>query len=384
MKVTVSLFFAFLLSLSFAFSQKPYQDGYRPKGQQAYRHAPLQMSLITPIGTNGLKSARTINHLSFNLIAGVSAGTQGVEFGGFANVNRSHMYGAQFAGFGNIVGGNTIGAQFAGFGNIVGGNSHALQFAGFGNIVGGDVSSAQFAGFGNIAGGKVGGGQVAGFGNVAKKVNGLQLAGFGNVAEHVNGAQVSGFINVAKQVNGLQLGVVNIADEMNGIPVGLVSVVKKNGYRKLEASTSGALNAQLALKMGVEHFYNIFAVGGQFSPNQNYYAVGYGIGTQWQPLQNGLIANVELMTWHVNDGISGWMRDLNLLNQAKLSVGIPLFNAITLFAGPTYNIMVSDAETAIDLTQEAYLPIYALGNELSRNGNTRVRQWVGLHAGVRF
>lgn len=393
-------------------AQKPFKDGYnrlklekRLKGKNRLQlrerpiHRPFQLSLVTPIGTNGFKSHRCINHLSINLIAGVSKATEGVEIGGFANINRDHMYGVQVAGFGNIVGDDAAGVQIAGFGNIVGDNAHALQLAGFGNIAGGKVYSGQIAGFaniaggavggvqlagfGNIAGGKVGGGQIAGFGNIGGHVNGLQLAGFGNIADNVNGAQVSSVINIAGHVKGLQLGLVNISEEMDGIPVGLISIVKKDGYRKLDISTSESLNAQVAYKMGVDHFYNIFAVGGRFTEELDYFSFGYGIGTQFNPFNNSIVANLEAMSWHVNEGYERWMTDLNLLNQVKFTLGIPFMNeAFTLYAGPSYNVMVSQTERALELNETGIAPLWTFQDQVY--GRTRIQQWVGMNVGLRF
>lgn len=393
-------------------AQKPFKNGYhRLKLERLHKekkrlrlkgrtyHRPFQLSLVTPIGTNGLKSHRCINHLSINLIAGVSAATEGIEIGGFANVNRKHMHGVQLAGFGNIVGDDAAGLQIAGFGNIVGDDVHALQIAGFGNIsggkvysgqiagfaniAGGSVGGVQLAGFGNISGGNIGGGQIAGFGNMAGKVNGIQLAGFGNIAENVNGAQVSGFINIADRVKGLQLGLINISDEMDGIPIGLISYVKKNGYRKLDVSTSESLNAQVAYKMGVEHFYNIFAVGGRFTEDMNYFAFGYGVGTQFRPFNNSIVANIEAMSWHVNEGYEHWVTDLNLLNQVKFTVGIPFMDeAFTLYAGPSYNVMVSQTESSLELNQTGIAPLWTFQDQVY--GRTRIQQWVGMNVGLRF
>ncbi len=376
-------------------AQKPFKDGYK---KETY-HRPAQLTLISPIGTNGLKSAKCINHLSINLIAGVSAATEGVEIGGFLNINRKHTYGVQIAGFGNITGDDAIGAQIAGFGNIVGDDLYAVQLGGFGNIVGGKVHLAQVAGFGNVAGshvgglqvagfgnvagGNVGGGQIAGFGNIAEKVYGIQLAGFGNVAGDVTGAQIAGGVNIAGHVKGLQIGLVNISEEMDGIPIGLLSIVKENGFRQLEVSSSEALNAQVAWKMGVEHFYNIFAVGGRYTDELNYFSFGYGLGTQFRPFNNSIVANVEAMSWHVNEGYERWMTDLNLLNQVKLTVGIPFFNeAVTLFAGPSYNVMVSNSERALELNDKGIAPLWTFQDQVY--GQTRIQQWVGMNVGLRF
>ena len=411
----LNTFFIALLLCVFSFNmqaQKPFKDGKQRlrfeklkkeknriqlKGRNIHR--PFQLTLVPPISTNGFKAHKCVNHLSINLIAGVSAATEGIEIGGIANINRKHMYGVQVAGLGNIVGDDAAGVQVAGLGNIVGDDAHALQVAGLGNIAGGKVYSGQVAGLANIAGGHVGGVQVAGIGNIAvgkvygvqvagignvgTKVKGLQVAGIANIAEDVTGAQIGGIVNIGRHVKGLQVGLVNISDEMDGIPIGLISIARKNGYRKLDISTSEALNAQVAWKMGVTHFYNIFAVGGRFTEEIDYFSFGYGIGTQFRPFNNSIVANLEAMSWHVNEGYERWVTDLNLLNQIKFTVGIPFFNdAFTLYAGPSYNVMVSQTERALELNDTGIAPLWNFQDQVY--GNTRVQQWVGMNVGVRF
>ncbi len=78
----------------------------------------FQVSLITPLGTNGLDSWNIINKFSLNAITGYAGGISGAEFSGFGSILKTDMKGAQFSGFGNIVLGETYGAQFSGFINI--------------------------------------------------------------------------------------------------------------------------------------------------------------------------------------------------------------------------------------------------------------------------
>ena len=41
----------------------------------------LQVTFITPLGTNGIDAYKYTNRFSFNVFAGVSGGTRGLEFG---------------------------------------------------------------------------------------------------------------------------------------------------------------------------------------------------------------------------------------------------------------------------------------------------------------
>ncbi|HEX8531983.1 MAG TPA: hypothetical protein VF646_18240, partial [Cytophagales bacterium] len=271
------------------------QDSLPASDSLPYETRPIQISFVTPLGTNGLESGRIVNHASFNLLAGYAAGLDGAEFAGFANVEKDFVRGVQFAGFANVVGGDVTAGQFAGFANVNGGVARGAQFAGFLNLTGDSVLAALFAGFANIANGSAKGAQFAGFTNITKgsalgpqgagfanivkgsvggpqfagflntatgNVHGAQFAGFANVAgRDVRGAQVAGFVNVARKVRGVQIGVVNVADSVDGVQLGLFNFAR-HGYRRLELWGNEVMYANVAFKMGSQHFHNIFAVSG--------------------------------------------------------------------------------------------------------------------------
>jgi hypothetical protein len=321
---------------------------------------------VTPLGTNGLESGRIVNHASFNLLAGYAAGLDGVEFAGFANVEKDFVRGVQFAGFANVVGGDVTAGQFAGFANVSGGVARGAQFAGFLNLTGDSVLAAQFAGFANIANGSAKGAQFAGFANITKgsalgpqgagfanivkgsvggpqfagflntatgNVHGAQFAGFANVAgRDVRGAQVAGFVNVARKVRGVQIGVVNVADSVDGVQIGLFNFAR-HGYRRLELWGNEVMYANVAFKMGSKHFHNIFAVGGSADGEEYRWATGFGFGSEWN-LTGRLLLNVDAIAWHVNENET-WTEELNLLNQLRANLGFRLGKRTALFAGPT-------------------------------------------------
>ncbi|MBD0255191.1 MAG: hypothetical protein ICV83_05685 [Cytophagales bacterium] len=379
-----------------------------------YKTRPFQISFVTPLGTNGLESGRIVNHASFNLLAGYAAGLDGVEFAGFANVEKDFVRGVQFAGFANVVGGDVTAGQFAGFANVNGGVARGAQFAGFLNLTGDSVLAAQFAGFANIANGSAKGGQFAGFTNITKgsalgpqgagfanivkgsvggpqfagflntatgNVHGAQFAGFANVAgRDVRGAQVSGFVNVARKVRGVQIGVVNVADSVDGVQIGLFNFAR-HGYRRLELWGNEVMYANVAFKMGSKHFHNVFAVGGSADGEAYRWATGFGFGSEWN-LTNRLLLNVDAIAWHVNENET-WTEELNLLNQLRANLGFRLGKRAALFAGPTFNVYVSNL----------YNPESGrYGTDLARwnttfdrqSGRTRVTMWPGINAGIRF
>jgi len=379
-----------------------------------YKTRPFQISFVTPLGTNGLESGRIVNHVSFNLLAGYAYGLDGVEFAGFANVEKDFVRGIQFAGFANVVGGDVTAGQFAGFANVNGGVARGAQFAGFLNLTGDSVLAAQFAGFANIANGSAKGAQFAGFTNITKgstlgpqgagfanivkgttrgpqfagflntvtgNVHGAQFAGFANVAgRDVQGAQVAGFVNVARKVRGVQIGVVNVADSVSGVQLGLFNFAR-HGYRRLELWGNEVMYANVAFKMGSKHFHNIFAVGGSVDGEAYRWATGFGFGSEWN-LASRLLLNVDAIAWHVNENET-WTDELNLLNQLRANLGVRLGKRAALFAGPTFNVYVSNL----------YNPESGrYGTDLARwntsfdrqSGRTRVTMWPGINAGIRF
>ncbi|MCB0737203.1 MAG: hypothetical protein KDC92_06800 [Bacteroidetes bacterium] len=184
---------------------------------------PAQISFLPYISSNRRMSGNTVNNLSINVLGGYAAGTNGVELGGFMNINRKQMNGLQAAGFGNITGGQVKGVQLAGFFNHNGGSTHGFQAAGFHNLTYDTMKGVQMAGFANVLHGKMMGMQAAGFANITSKdVDGLQIAGFGNTSGgDVKLMQISGFGNYAKNVGGSQIaGFANYADgSVGGVQV---------------------------------------------------------------------------------------------------------------------------------------------------------------------
>ncbi|MBC7919697.1 MAG: secretin and TonB N-terminal domain-containing protein [Ferruginibacter sp.] len=378
-----------------------------------YPEKDWQVTFVSPVGTNGKEFLKTVNHLSFNVLAGASAGLEGVEVGGllnaendyvdgvqvsgfgnlvrnevtgvqaagFANVNGGYTRGVQAAGFANVVLDSAQSVQVAGFANVVAGNQRAAQVAGFSNVTNGDAGSAQVAGFANVANGHVRGGQVAGFLNVTTgNVTGGQVAGFANVtAGDVQGVQVSGFFNHARRVRGSQIGFINVADSVTGVSIGFLNFVRR-GYHRLEIWGSEALFVNAAFKTGTPRFYNILALGMQPRQDRVRWGVGYGIGTE-QRLSRGLTLNLDAVAYQINEN-QWWTNRLNLLNQVKLTLGARLTNRTRVLLGPTFNAQVSrlfDAENNRYGTDLA--PWYFYDRT---NGQTNVRMWIGFHAGFRF
>ena len=362
-----------------------------------YPEKAWQVTFVSPAGTNVNESLKTLNHLSFNVLAGASASLEGIEVGGLLNAENDYVDGVQISGFGNLVrnevtgvqaagfanvnGGYTRGVQAAGFANVVLDSAQTVQVAGFANVVAGNQHAAQIAGFANVANGHARGGQVAGFANVTTgNVTGGQVAGFANVtAGDVQGVQVSGFFNHARRVRGSQIGFINVADSVTGVSIGFLNFVR-HGYHRVEIWGGEALLANAAFKTGTPRFYNILALGIRPLRGQVRWGIGYGIGTE-QRLSRSLTLNMDAVTYQINEN-RWWTNRLNLLNQVKLTLGARLTHRTRLLLGPTFNAQVSrlfDAENNRYGTDLVSWHFYD-----RTNGQTNVRMWIGFHAGFQF
>lgn len=408
-----------------------------------YLTSPFQITFLTPpFSSNGLDNANYVNDVSLNLFIGVSGGVDGLELGGFINVDRFFVRGIQAAGFGNSVGGYLDGIQGAGFYNVVGGDARyiqgagfinvtggnqtglqgagfanavgndftGLQGAGFANVVGGTMYGMQGAGFINVTGNSTSGFQAAGFMNVAADFDkGVQAAGFGNlagtgevnlqasgffnVADEVEGAQVAGFINRARYVKGLQAaGFINVVDSIDGIPVAPFSIVRYNGYRKLEIAASETQYVQASFRLGVEKFYTIYSVGKAFGPASRW-MYGAGAGTQISMGDRSFV-NIEAMVhqefWMGDDRTPRFLHHsrLNMVNQLGFTYGMRLGDFAEWFVGPTLNLSVAHTETAEDgyIPWETIAPGWAFVDQTYQTGGhqTNYAFWLGARGGLRF
>ncbi|TVR71484.1 MAG: hypothetical protein EA408_09060 [Marinilabiliales bacterium] len=371
---------------------------------------PFQLSVFPFVGTEGVNSHKYVYDVSLNLFGGVTGGVDGIEFGGFLNINRYSVTGLQASGFGNITGGEVDGVQFsgffnlsgsnvkgiqgagflnivngdarvlqgAGFGNIISGNSRGLQGSGFAGITSGNFEGVQASGFSSVTGGKLSGVQISGFAGIAGEVDGVQGSGFANVAGRVEGIQVAGIVNVAGNVKGVQIGVVNIADSVDGFPIGLVSIVR-DGYQKVEFWGGDAMNLGIGIKTGVRRFYNFLTLGAQFLHDNTVISYGYGIGSEFI-LRDERYLNVEIISHYLMEN-RWWEYDrINVLNQLRVTYATDIDNRWQFFAGPVLNVQVVRAGS--EGNSGTRVAPYHIFEFSSRHTDTWV--WAGINAGFRF
>ncbi len=291
---------------------------------------PFQLTLIYPVGSNGIASTQFENNVSLNLFVGASGGLNGVELGGFANVTRGNVKGVQLAGFSNVCTDSMKGVQWSGFTNYSN-TTKGMQWAGLGNVTRGNSSGVQWAGFCNVA---------------LKQFKGLQVGGFANVAMKETGTQIGGLVNYAKKVKGLQLGVLNFADSTTGVPVGFFSYVK-SGYHVLELSGNETFQSVLTFKTGTKRFYNIFAVGARWATDSPQWTIGYGVGTQlglrerWNLDIDAVFHTIVPDSWKDDE-------DWNFYGKFNTSLAFNYTDKVAFFAGPNFNVFVHETTTNAD------------------------------------
>jgi hypothetical protein len=351
---------------------------------------PFQITFVTPLGTNGVSSPGILNEFSFNVLVGVNGGVDGFELGGLVNIDNGPVGGAQISGFGNIVTGRFEGFQLGGFANINDSYTEGFQSAGFINIIDDDAEVFQIAGFGNITGsfegmqlsgfgnfaGDVEGFQGAGFMNIAGKAEGAQIAGFMNVADKFEGLQGSGFMNIADKVDGVMIaGFLNICDSIDGIPIAPVSIVKQNGYRRFEFWSNETFYLNTSFKIGVPKFYTIFTVGYRPGVTDFNWGLGFGAGTSFAIADNHSV-DIEGHVYHINSQF--WRRwEYNQLNQVKVNFNYQIAEHFSLFAGPTFNILIAES----DSYAQRIAPVWSFRIAERKNS---VRGWFGFNLGFRF
>ena len=350
----------------------------------------MQVSLIPFVSTNKRMNSHSINNVSLNIFAGYSGGLNGLEIGGFANIDRNEMKGVQVAGFTNIVGGKIEGIQAAGIANVSLDTLKGIQLSGFVNSSIGATEGIQVAGFVNstiknskgfqgagtlnMAWGNFEGTQLAGTMNFTRHdVKGFQGAGLFNYARDIKGTQFS-VLNRARNVKGFQFGLVNISKSVKGASIGLLSFVKE-GYQSIDLTTSDVYSANLSFKTGITRFYNIISFGAVSTSERNINTAGYGLGTQIPFAKNKWsfdfdnTFNFFLKAVETPNG-----QNVNFLFNSDLFLSRVISEHFTFRTGATFN-----SYTRYNDVQISFIP----SNEVeSEEGITE--EWFGYKMGMTY
>ena len=340
---------------------------------------PFQFSVVPGLSTHGQLSSQVANNFSLNIFGGYTAGTNGLEIGGLFNIDKKEVKYFQAAGLFNSVGGEVKGVQLAGINNFVQDSVEGMQAAGINNFVTGKMSGFQAAGIYNHVSDSVKGAQIAGVGNFSKeKVSGVQIAGVSNISNReMNGVQIAGVINYAKKLRGVQIGLINIADTSAGYSIGLINIIIK-GYHKLSFSFNEIQNFNAAFKTGNSKLYSILEAGLNASDSNKVYSFGYGLGSE--------LALNKKKTFSINPELScqylylGSWDYTNLLNRFNLNFNVKLGKYVSLFAGPSYSVFVTNQDFGFDGYR---FPVPPSGYNTTKF-SSKVSGWFGWNAGINF
>lgn len=316
-------------SIVFA-GQLPAQES--PTGKEG-ESSFIQLTLVPPLSTNGFRSYRYSNHISINLLAGLSQNEYGFALGGLANLVRGQSNGFMLAGLVNHV-----------------------RNGGRGTMLSGGMNMAY------------------------RLYSGWLFAGLANVAQDVDGFQFAGLLNKAKDVNGVQLaGLINVA-ENSDCPIGLINIIK-NGEMGVAITYDEMGSALLSFRSGGKYTYGIVGMGYNHKTHGRSYAaqVGYGVHipcTSWLRVNNELKVSCF---GYSNDPLI--IHDDHLKNTV-IHVGYSLLPAfrlhsrVELFGGPSINYVDAGWKN------KETLPSHSLWES---SGSGRFRQiHLGFQTGVQY
>ncbi len=394
---------ATLMIFSFAFSQTTNQTTSQTTQKKT---RPAQVTFFYPIGTNGITSYNYSNNVSLNWLFGLNGGVEGIELAGLFNINNGDVTGLQASGLFNITKGNTAGLQTAGLFNANMGNAASLQTSGIFNFNLGELEGIQTSGIFNSNIGNTQGIQVSGIlnSNVGEmqgiqgsgilnsnvgEMQGIQGSGILNVnVGQLTGGQISGILNVVTDsLTGFQIGLVNYATQSEGVQVGLVNISAKKsenllpiglinivngGLQELEISGGDAMYANLNFKLGVPKFYTIFKAGYTSFNGEPILSSGIGVGSEFN-IKNNHKINIDLSSNTLSD-LNFETYNFNDLNKLDVNYKYALTKNFSVFAGPSFNILISQSENTI------LNPPYTIHKKTYNN--TDFSSWVGLNIGT--
>jgi hypothetical protein len=165
----------------------------------------------------------------------------------------------------------------------------------------------------------------------------------------------------------------NVADESR--PLGLFNVIG-NGYRRLGVYASDSAAVNVGLKLGGRTIYSLINVGYEQTNGNNKWLAGLGVGGH-VPIDERLFVDIELLASHVNEG-ELWTDKLNTLSSLRVIGGYELGGALSVFAGPTLNVLATRVGHGEGFGLISGFRLTA------EDAATTVRLWPGLVAGFQI
>ncbi|MFZ4735240.1 MAG: hypothetical protein ACOYM9_04805, partial [Bradymonadia bacterium] len=220
-------------------------------------------------------------------------------------------------------------------------------------------------------GGPMRGVQASGALNVAHDFRGAQL-GVLNIGGDAEGAQV-GVINIGGKVKGAQVGVINVARKVEGASVGVIPVVLE-GRHHATVFGGEAVHASAVYKIGASRTHALFGVGTRFTGDERLLPmIGFG---QHNPLGPGYL-DVDLLSYVLLDTKKMDNERPASLHTLRLVYGWQVAPRFAVFAGPTWNVLLSDVDRAA--------PDLGFTPGLSETTDSlRIQQWPGGVIGVQL
>jgi hypothetical protein len=259
---------------------------------------------------------------------------------------------------------------FAGTSSFDGGRSVRNVSVGALGAISSGIDGVAVSGLANVDPGPVCGAEIAGLVNVATGVQGAQIAGLVDVAGGDSmGLQLS-LVNVASgRLRGAQIGLVNVADDADA-QVGLVNI-DVHGRLRLDAWTKAESGMVLAgVKHGPAHSHWIYAFEMNAVSGRPWGVLG--VGGHVTPAER-LYVDFDLL-FHVQ--LVPTTTSPNQLSEIRAVVGYGFAPRLSVFVGPTFNVLVASNLSRADA------PGFAWGPAQPDPSSVAVRMWPGVVAGV--
>jgi len=170
--------------------------------------------------------------------------------------------------------------------------------------------------------------------------------------------------------------VVNISQNST-FSFGLVNIVTE-GRTHLDLWANEAGFSYATLKHGGDYFHGLYSVGVRPFDMGEGWSLGLGYGLHL-PVSDYVRVDLDAMTHQIYRDTAFWSSRLNLLNQGRLSLGVTPMKGLTLFAGPTVNVLVSDYED----WGEGY-PLGDSAGQIYVGQAVTTRLWGGFSAGLQL
>ncbi|MCK6575145.1 caspase family protein [Myxococcota bacterium] len=270
----------------------------------------------------------------------------------------------------NVTGGRSEGAALSSVFNWADEGGAGFQGSAVLNVANGPFEGVQASSVMNYAGEPLTGVQASSALNLAGDFTGAQL-GIINIGGSGTGAQV-GIINIGGALRGAQVGLINVARSVEGGSVALIPVVVE-GRHHLTVHGGEVVHAAAAYQIGATRTHAFFGVGTRLVGDERLLPF-LGLGFH-NPLGPGAL-DIDLLT-HAMLDTSDFGHEPPSLHTLRIVYGWQLLSRLAVFAGPTWNAMVSRTEHGTpDLGFTA--PLIHRGDEIV------VQQWPGAVLGVRM